>query len=130
MVGRFGTCSGTIFLQNIILVGGRRLIILLSPNVLAAYFPWLNAIVYSLGAGFMEDACADRAVPLASVLCWGNALAAKNIGLLAALILQALIFGAAHANYPAQLLRSRCRTYHSIIIFGCLYLAYGLLQQY
>jgi membrane protease YdiL (CAAX protease family) len=73
----------------------------LHPDVLATPFPWLSAVAISLMAGFSEEAM-FRAIPLA-----GAALIAARFGrrggwLAVALVVQALIFAAAHANYPQQ----------------------------
>ena len=72
-----------------------------NPNILAAYFPWLTSIGISLGAGFWEE-CLFRAVPLAGAALIGDRYGKRNLFIGLALGLQALIFAAAHANYPVQ----------------------------
>jgi len=100
---------------------------LTDPNVLASYLPWLNAVAPSLSAGFLEE-CLFRAFPLAAALLLGRRYGKKNWWLAGAFILQVLIFGAAHANYPAQPAYARLV---ELIVFstlmGIIYLKKGLL---
>lgn len=100
---------------------------LIDPNIVAHYVPWLSAIAGALGAGFMEE-CLFRAIPLASAALLAQRYGHRTTLLISACILQALIFGAAHANYPAQPAYARLL---ELIIpsfsFGFVYLAYGLL---
>lgn len=74
---------------------------LIDPNILATYFPWLSCLVLSLGAGFMEE-CLFRAIPISCSALVGRRLGNQRLWLIIGFIVQALIFGAAHANYPAQ----------------------------
>lgn len=74
---------------------------LIDPNILATYFPWLSCLVLSLGAGFMEE-CLFRAIPISCAALIGKRLGNQRLWLVAGFIIQALIFGAAHANYAAQ----------------------------
>ncbi len=97
------------------------------PNILATYLPWLSSVVQALSAGFMEE-CLFRAIPLASALLLGKRYGYPTIWVASAFVLQALVFGAAHANYPMQ--PAYARLIELIIPsfgFGALYLAYGLL---
>ena len=71
------------------------------PNQLAAYFPWLTSIGISLGAGFWEE-CLFRAVPLAGAALVGDRFGKRNLFIGIAFVFQAIVFGAAHANYPVQ----------------------------
>jgi hypothetical protein len=99
---------------------------LFNPDILAAYAPWLNPIAHSLNAGFMEE-CLFRAIPLAGAFLVGRYYKHPNLFLVLAFIVQALIFGAAHANYPTQ--PAYARLVELIIpsfVFGYIYLAYGL----
>lgn len=101
--------------------------VLIDPNVLATYMPWLNAIGNSLNAGFMEE-CLFRAVPLATAVLVGRYFKREKSFLILAFIAQALIFGAGHAHYPAQ--PAYARLVELILpsfIFGFIYLAFGLL---
>ena len=97
------------------------------PNVLATYFPWLSSVAISLQAGFWEE-CLFRAIPLASAALLGERFGGRKWWILGALILQAVIFGAGHANYPAQ--PAYARLVELIIPalgFGVIYLVFGLL---
>ena len=100
---------------------------LFDPDLLATYFPWLASIANSAQAGFWEE-CLFRAVPLACAALLGKKYGRKGLWIAGALILQALIFGAGHANYPAQ--PAYARVVELIIPalgFGLIYLYYGLL---
>tara|TARA_Y100000590_G_scaffold148148_2_gene170229 strand:- start:5971 stop:9339 length:3369 start_codon:yes stop_codon:yes gene_type:complete len=97
------------------------------PNILAAYFPWLTSIAISLGAGFWEE-CLFRAVPLAGAALLGDRFGKRNLFIGIAMGVQALIFGAGHANYPVQ--PAYARVVELIIpslVFGFIYLRFGLL---
>ncbi len=100
---------------------------LFDPNILATYVPWLESVVLSLQAGFWEE-CLFRALPLASALLLGQKYGKKQWWIAAAFMLQMFIFGAAHADYPAQPAYARIV---ELIIFsaamGIVYLQHGLL---
>ncbi len=101
--------------------------ILFEPNVLAVHFPWFNALALSLQAGFWEE-CLFRAVPLAGAALLGQRFGHRRLWIGAAFLIQIAIFGAGHANYPAQ--PAYARVVELIVpaaLFGALYLAYGLL---
>jgi membrane protease YdiL (CAAX protease family) len=100
---------------------------LLHPDVLATYAPWLSAIANSFQAGFWEEAL-FRAVPLAGAALIGERLGQRRLCLVLGFIVQALVFGAGHAPYPAQ--PSYARPVELIIPsigFGLLYVRFGLL---
>lgn len=100
---------------------------LTDPNVLANYFPWLTSIAISLQAGFWEE-CLFRAVPIASAALLGRRFGNRWLWITGAMVLQAVIFGAGHANYPAQ--PAYARLVELIIPalgFGGLYLLFGLV---
>jgi hypothetical protein len=100
---------------------------LFDPNVLANYFPWLTSIAISLQAGFWEE-CLFRAVPIATAALLGRRFGMRWMWIAGAMVLQAVIFGAGHANYPAQ--PSYARMVELIIPalgFGGLYLIFGLV---
>lgn len=97
------------------------------PNILANYMPWFNSIAYSLQAGFWEEALC-RAIPLAGIVLLTRKSKYKNFWIILVLIVQTLIFGSAHANYPQQ--PSYARVLEMVIpfiIFGLIYLGYGLI---
>jgi len=100
---------------------------LFHPDVLANYYPWFSAIALSLQAGFWEE-CLFRAVPLAGAALLGQRLGRRRELLVAAFVLQAIVFGAAHANYPNQPAYARLvELVLPSFAFGGLYLAFGLL---
>jgi len=100
---------------------------LLHPDVLATYVPWLSAIANSLQAGFWEEAL-FRAVPLAGAALIGDRLGQRRLFLIVAFVVQALIFGAGHAQYPGQPAYARpAELILPSIGFGLIYLYYGLL---
>jgi membrane protease YdiL (CAAX protease family) len=100
---------------------------LFDPNILATYTPWFSPIAQSLNAGFIEE-CLFRAIPLAGAALLGNRFGHKNWWIGCAFIVQAIVFGAAHANYPMQ--PSYARLIELLIpslVFGATYLYFGLL---
>ena len=100
---------------------------LYDPNVIATYLPWLSSLAISLQAGFWEE-CLFRAIPIASAALLGQRFGGRKWWILGALVLQALIFGGGHANYPAQPAYARLvELILPAIGFGALYLVFGLL---
>ncbi len=100
---------------------------LVQPDVLANYFPWLTALAVSAQAGFWEE-CLFRAIPLAGAALLGERFGGKKIWIGAALLVQAVIFGAGHAPYPAQPAYARvAELIIPSLFFGAIYLLYGLL---
>ncbi len=100
---------------------------LIDPNLLATYLPWLGAVGVSLQAGFWEE-CMFRAIPLAGAALLGRRFGGRRWWILGALLLQAAIFGGAHATYPAQPAYARmAELIVPAIGFGLLYLVFGLL---
>ena len=100
---------------------------LFNPNILATYFPWLESISLSLQAGFLEE-CLFRAIPLASAALLGTYFGKRSWWIAGAFILQAFVFGAAHANYPAQPAYARLvELLADSALFGGIYLWLGLL---
>jgi hypothetical protein len=100
---------------------------MVDPNILASYFPWISAATRSLYAGFWEE-LVFRAVPLAGAALIGDRFGKRNLFLGIGMVVQAIIFGAAHANYP--MLPGYARVVELILpslIFGFLYLRFGLL---
>jgi hypothetical protein len=101
--------------------------LLFHPDALATYLPWLTSVASSLHAGVWEE-CLFRAVPLAGAALLGARYGRRAGWIAGAFILQALIFGAAHASYPTQ--PSYARVVELLVpstVFGGMYLAFGLL---
>jgi membrane protease YdiL (CAAX protease family) len=97
------------------------------PNILANYFPWLDSITTSLQAGFWEESL-FRAVPIAGIFVLVKNKKHRKVWIVLVLIVQTLIFGAAHANYPNQ--PSYARVLEMVVpfvIMGIIYIYYGLL---
>lgn len=102
---------------------------LFDPNILATYAPWFTPIAQSLNAGFIEE-CLFRAIPLAGAALLGNRFGHKNWWIGCAFILQAIVFGAAHANYPMQPSYARLvELFIPSLIWGTIYLRFGLLTN-
>ncbi|TYB30845.1 MAG: CPBP family intramembrane metalloprotease [Candidatus Mcinerneyibacterium aminivorans] len=100
---------------------------LIDPNILSSYFPWLNPIARSLQAGFWEE-CLFRAIPIGGAYLLGKKFGKKKLWVFSALILQALIFGAAHASYAQQPAFARVfELFIPSLVFGLLYINFGLL---
>jgi len=100
---------------------------LYDPNILAHIIPSLNPLAISLQAGFWEEAL-FRAIPLAGAALLGERFGRKKWWIGGALVLQALIFGAAHASYANQPAFARVvELFIPSLAFGFLYLHYGLL---
>ncbi|MEE9126397.1 MAG: CPBP family intramembrane glutamic endopeptidase, partial [Planctomycetota bacterium] len=69
-----------------------------------------------------------RAVPLAGAALLGTRFGGRRYWIVGALILQALVFGAGHANYPTQPSYARVvELFLPAVFWGVLYLAYGLI---
>ncbi|MEE3278977.1 MAG: hypothetical protein VX211_04230 [Pseudomonadota bacterium] len=100
---------------------------LVSPDSLAHFAPWLTPFALSLQAGFWEE-CLFRAVPIAAAALLGQRYGRRGLFIAIAFVVQILIFGAGHANYPAQPAYARVvELVVPSVIFGLLYLRYGLL---
>lgn len=97
------------------------------PNVLASLRPALGPIFQALQAGTWEE-CLFRAVPLALAAIIGKHFGIRTQLILLTLILQALIFGGAHANYANLPGYSRLvELFIPSIAFGLVYLRFGLV---
>ena len=100
---------------------------LTDPNVVSSHLPWLFPIAISLQAGFVEEVV-FRAIPLAGAVLLGRRFGGQRYWVGAALVLQAILFGAVHANYPAQPAYARLIEIAIPFVFvGGIYLAFGLL---
>lgn len=100
---------------------------LTNPMILATYVPALNVLAQALQAGFWEE-CLFRAVPIASCYLIGKKIGYPKTMLTLGLLLQPLIFGAAHASYPALPFYVRVlELYLPFFGFGLIYLTFGLI---
>ncbi len=101
--------------------------VLTDPNILGSAVPALTPIATSLQAGFMEE-CAFRAIPLALGAILGARYGRRRLGIAIALVLQALVFGAAHATYPGFPAYSRpLELFLPSIVWGLIFLRFGLV---
>ncbi|GAB5356880.1 hypothetical protein AAMO2058_000326500 [Amorphochlora amoebiformis] len=100
---------------------------LVDPNITASYLPFLSPIAMALFAGYWEEAL-FRAVPLAGARSVFKKSRYSRFWDCVAMGVQAIIFGAAHANYPAQ--PSYARLVELILpslLFGALFVYRGLV---
>jgi len=97
------------------------------PNILGSAVPALAPIGQALQAGFMEE-CLFRAVPLSLAALIGARFGLRRPMIVAALLLEALVFAAAHANYPGFPSYSRLvELFVPALIWGLIFLRFGLL---
>jgi hypothetical protein len=100
---------------------------LVDPNIFSTYVPALTAITMSLWAGITEE-CLFRAVPLATATLFGRWIKQEKLMMAIGLLVQAFIFGAAHASYPAQPFYARLfELMVPSLVLGLTYLSYGLV---
>ena len=100
---------------------------LVDRNYLATFCPWFSGFAISLQAGFGEEML-FRALPLSVGLLLGRRFNRPILGLSIAMVVQAVIFGAAHANYPTM--PAYARVVELIVpslIFGFIYLRLGVV---
>lgn len=100
---------------------------LMDPNILATKVPFWSPIVQAFRAGFMEEFLC-RALPLAGIALLVLNSKRKKYWIAFMFVVQAIIFGALHANYPQQPAYYRIveLIFHSTG-FGLLYIYFGLL---
>ena len=100
---------------------------LTDPNILSSMVPALTPISIALQAGFMEE-CVFRAVPLALGALIGERYGRRRLGIAIAFVVQAVVFGGAHANYPG--FPSYSRLVELVVpsmLWALIFLRYGLL---
>jgi hypothetical protein len=101
--------------------------VLTDPNILGSTVPALSPIALSLQAGFMEE-CVFRAIPLSLGALIGARFGRRTLGIAIAVIVQALVFGGAHANYPGFPAYSRpVELVVPSIVWALIFLRFGLL---
>jgi len=96
---------------------------LAEPDLLATYFPWLTAVSTSLFASLSEETI-FRAIPIGAAAIMGRKYGKPGLWIWGAVILQALVFGASHANYPQQ------PAYARVVEIFPTYLAWGAVCVY
>ena len=100
---------------------------LTDPNILGSALPALAPIGMALQAGFMEE-CLFRAGALSIAALIGHRFGHRGLLIGLVLVLQAIIFGAAHANYPGFPAYSRLvELVIPAFIWGLIFLRFGLL---
>jgi len=118
--------TGTYYLTSHLLGWWYPSSALFNPNIIAEYFPWFTAFAISLQAAFWEEAL-FRAIPIAGAVLLGQRFGKTTLWVIAAIVLQAVIFGAAHADYPQQPFYARtAELIIPSIIFGLIYYFIGL----
>jgi hypothetical protein len=97
------------------------------PNILGSAMPALEPLGQALQAGFMEESL-FRAIPLSLAALIGARFGCRRALISAALVIQALVFAAAHANYPGFPAYSRLvELFVPALIWGLIFLRFGLL---
>ena len=100
---------------------------LTDPNILGSAVPALAPIALSLQAGFMEE-CVFRAVPLSLAAIIGARYGWRRVALGVGIVVQALIFGGAHANYPGFPAYSRLvELFLPSVLWALIFLRFGLV---
>lgn len=100
---------------------------LIQPDLLASYAPWLTAVSIALFSGFWEESL-FRAVPIAGAALLGTRFGRRGWWIGGALVLQAVVFAAGHADYPQQPSYARLvELLLPALIWGLIYLRFGLV---
>lgn len=101
--------------------------LLVDPNILGHAQPWLSPVANALRAGVWEEFL-FRAVPLAGAALIGRHFGREKLFIGVALVLQAIVFGCAHADYPQEPSWARpVELFLPSIVWGLVYLRYGIL---
>jgi membrane protease YdiL (CAAX protease family) len=96
---------------------------LVEPDFLASYLPWLTAVSTSLFAALSEETI-FRAIPIGAAAVLGRKYGRPGLWIWSAIVLQAVVFGASHANYPQQPAFAR------VVEIFPVYLGWGLVCAY
>jgi membrane protease YdiL (CAAX protease family) len=100
---------------------------LVAPDLLATYLPGLSAASMSLFAALWEESV-FRAVPIAIAAIAGMRFGRQKIWIVSAILIQALVFAASHANYPQMPAYARIVELTApAIVWGFVYLHFGLV---
>ena len=97
------------------------------PNLIATPMPWMSGIAASLNAGVWEEAL-FRALPLSLLSLWVGQRPKRRWFMAAGVIVTALTFGFAHANYASWPPYSRgVEIFFDACFWGVLVLNFGIL---
>jgi membrane protease YdiL (CAAX protease family) len=96
---------------------------LVEPDLLATYLPWLTAVSTSLFAAFSEESI-FRAIPIGAAAILGRRYGRPGVWIWTAIVLQALVFGASHADYPQH------PAYARVVEIFPVFLAWGVVVLY
>jgi hypothetical protein len=100
---------------------------LTDPNILGSAIPALAPIAISLQAGFMEE-CLFRAIPLSLAALIGARYGRRGMAIGIAVVVQALVFGGAHASYPGFPSYSRLvELFVPSVVWALIFLRFGLV---
>ncbi len=100
---------------------------LVQPDLLASYQPWLQAVSISLFASLWEESI-FRAVPIACAALVGARYGRRGAWIWAAVVIQAVVFAAGHANYPQQPPYARVvELTLPALVWGVVYVRFGLV---
>ncbi|APV50012.1 hypothetical protein BWI17_10145 [Betaproteobacteria bacterium GR16-43] len=101
--------------------------LLVDPNILSHAQPWIAPVANAMRAGVWEEFL-FRAVPLAGAALIGRRFGREKLFVGVALVVQAIIFGCAHANYPQDPPWARpVELFLPSIVWGLMYLRFGIL---
>jgi hypothetical protein len=97
------------------------------PNQIATPMPWITGIASSLQAGVWEEAL-FRALPLSVLALWVGNRPRRRWWLAGGVVVSALIFGFAHANYESWPPYSRgAEIFLDACLWGVIFLRFGIL---
>jgi hypothetical protein len=97
------------------------------PGILGSAIPAAGPVAIALEAGMMEE-CVFRAIPLSLGALIGARYGRRGLGIAIAVLVQAVVFGSAHANYPGFPAYSRpVELLLPSIVWALIFLRFGLL---
>jgi hypothetical protein len=97
------------------------------PNQIASPMPWISGLAMSLNAGVWEEAL-FRALPLSLLSLWIGDRPHRRWWMVAGVVVTALVFGFAHANYESWPPYSRgVEIFLDACFWAFLFLRFGLL---
>ena len=102
---------------------------MVNPDLLATHLPWLTAVSTSLFAAFSEESI-FRAIPIGAAAILGRRYGKPGLWIWGVVILQALVFGASHANYPQQPAFARVvEIFPTYLAWGAICVYFGLIPS-